>query len=362
MTLSRKHLPQEKEDIWSKQNAAWRDPAQITAQWMGADSISDEMLSYRVTGHWWDILDATGSTLLVTREYEHLVLAMTVFQDRPLISYLPLPHPSGLAVDVARNILHIASTRNPNMVFDFSPAAAPMQRLDIHQKKVGEGSHSRLLIPRRARYYPGCFYIHDLAFIGNELHANSVGQNAVVRLGEDGNYERVWWPRCIEKQGKPVFEINHLQLNSIAAGNTLSTSFFSASTDKLSSRRPGHKNFPVDRRGVLFSGATREPIAFGLTRPHSARLYNEKIFVDNSGYGELSAVEDGKVTTAARLPGWIRNSWRWRLVARPTTCPSRNWPTGSSRVGATSYWSMCASPLSSPPITFLERAMCRWPS
>ena len=38
----------------------------------------------------------------------------------------------------------------------------------------------------------------------------------------------------------------------------MAVSYFSASTDTVSARRPGHRNFAVNRRGVIFSGATRE--------------------------------------------------------------------------------------------------------
>jgi len=159
----------------------------------------------------------------------------------------------------------------------------------------------------RARFYPGGLYLHDLALVDGRLHANAVGQNAVVRLAEDGGWERVWWPRAIERgAGAPLFGRNHLQLNSIAAGGTLRTSYFSASTDSVSARRPGHRNFPVDGRGVVFSGATREPVARGLTRPHSARLWRGRLWVDNSGYGELGVIEQGRFTAVSRLPGWTR--------------------------------------------------------
>ena len=76
-----------------------------------------------------------------------------------------------------------------------------------------------------------------------------------------------------------------------------------ASADIISARRPGHKNFPVDRRGVIFSGATREPVARGLTRPHSARLHRDQIWVDNSGYGEVGLIEGEKFRAVSRLPG-----------------------------------------------------------
>jgi uncharacterized protein (TIGR03032 family) len=148
--------------------------------------------------------------------------------------------------------------------------------------------------------------MHDLALIGGNLHANAVGQNAVVRLHDDGSYERVWWPRCIESPSGPEFGQNYLQLNSIAAAADLETSYFSASADKLSARRPGHKNFPVNQTGVIFSGATREPVARGLTRPHSARLHQGRVWVDNSGYGELGFIDGARFTAVARLPGWTR--------------------------------------------------------
>jgi uncharacterized protein (TIGR03032 family) len=174
-----------------------------------------------------------------------------------------------------------------------------------HDLKDERFGHSPLL-PIRSRFFPGCLYLHDLAIIGGALHANAVGQNAIVRLHDDGRYERVWWPQCIETDDGPIFSQNHLQLSSIAAGTKLSSSYFSASSNKISSRRPGHKNFPVDKRGVIFSAATRQPIAQGLTRPHSARLHNGRIWVDNSGYGEVGFIENRTFTPVAKLPGWTR--------------------------------------------------------
>jgi hypothetical protein len=128
----------------------------------------------------------------------------------------------------------------------------------------------------------------------------------VVSLDERNGYKRVWWPRSIDSRSGPLIERNYLQLNSIAAGATLGASHFSASTDAAPPRRPGHRNFAVDGRGVIFSGRTREPIAHGLTRPHSARLHRGRLWVDNSGYGELGIVSRGRFDPVARLPGWTR--------------------------------------------------------
>ena len=52
-----------------------------------------------------------------------------------------------------------------------------------------------------------------------------------------------------------IIDRNVIQLNSIAPGADLAASYFSASSDRVSARRPGHRNYPVNRRGVIFSGA-----------------------------------------------------------------------------------------------------------
>lgn len=290
------------DSIWAGHTAEWRAPEQIAAQWREADRTDRKLLNYRVRGQWWETLHKTGATLLVTREYEHLVIALSATEEGHRISYYPLPHPSGLVVDRSRRSVYIASTRNPNQVYELKPVRGVIDRLDVDAASIA----SHPLVPVRSWFVPGCLYIHDLALIGGKLHANAVGQNAVVRLDDDGDYKHVWWPRAIERPEGPIFGRNHLQLNSIAAGATLRDSFFSASTDEVTSRRPGHRNFPVDGRGVIFSGKTRAPIARGLTRPHSARLHKGEVWVANSGYGELTIVRDGGLDAVARLPGWTR--------------------------------------------------------
>ncbi len=244
--------------------------------------------------------------MIITREYEHLIVALSMVAGKPRISYFRLPHPSGMVYDARQERLHIASTRNPNQIFSFASCDQLMPRKDVDQSQVKRQQFEKVLIPQKTLFLPGCFYIHDLGLIGNELHANSVGQNTIIKINDDGSVNYRWWPACIEVDGNPDYSQNYLQLNSIAAGDSMETSYFSASAAKISARRPGHKNFPVDKRGVIFSGKTRAPIAGGLTRPHSARLYCDKILVDNSGYGELVSVESGQTEVISRLPGWTR--------------------------------------------------------
>jgi len=278
-----------REAAWARHDAEWRDTAQVASQWADAGKLDPALLRFRARGDFWGVLDRLEATLLVTREYEHLVVALTMEGGRPLATFLRLPHPSGLAYDRERRVLHVASTRNPNQILELAPVAG-----------------RSTLVPVSARFYPGRTYLHDLALIGGVLHANAVGQNLVVRVEASGRLSEAWWPQCVDSPRGPLRDRNHIQLNSIAAGKSVAESFFTASTDEIGSRKPGHRDFPVDGRGVVFSGRTREPIARGLTRPHSARLHKGKLWVANSGYGDIGIVEDGRYRVVTRLPGWTR--------------------------------------------------------
>jgi len=290
------------DELWRRDNARWRDPAATASLWSEAGKVEASALRGKFSGDWWEIIRERKITLIAAREYEHFLTAFSYAKDKTQVSYFSLPHPSGLAFDRTNSTLYAASTRNPNQIFVFRPVSSLHGRLDAESADISGNP----LLPVKSYFFPGCLYLHDLAMVGGELFGNSVGQNAVVRFDGNGGYEYAWYPECIETASGPVFGRNHLQLNSIAAGPTIEESFFSASTDKMTARRPGHRNFAVDKRGVIFSGKTREAIARGLTRPHSARLHSGKIWVDNSGYGELGFIEDGKFHSIIKLPGWTR--------------------------------------------------------
>lgn len=287
-----------------RQNRAFRDPIDVMLGSQG-EGVTAKSLRYKATDGFVETLQKHDITLFVTREYEHFVVALTFEQGSLVQSYVVLPHPSGLVVNRRRHVVYIAATRNPNQIWEFRPSSNFLERIEVQVTSRPD----RFLLPSRVKYYPGAYYLHELALINGDLFANSVGQNGIIRvdMGSGKSDPVVWWPKCIEDEhGKPDFRANYLQLNSIAAGRTLEDSFFSASSSKISSRRPGHLNYPVDKKGVIFSGKTREVIATGLTRPHSARLDGGKIWVDNSGYGEVGYIEGGAFQSIRKLPGWTR--------------------------------------------------------
>ena len=265
-----------------------RDPAQIAAFWDAAGELDPRRFQHRASPGWWELLAELGITLLVTREYEHLVLALRAGARGPEVSSLRVPHPSGVVVDREGGAVYVAATRNPNQV------------LALAAVESGE------LVPARATFHPGALYLHDLAIVGGRLYGNAVGRNAVVEFAPGAEVKPVWWPRSLDDLGEARFETNYLQLNSIAGDSDIESAYFSASVAAPGRRRPGHLDFKVDRQGVVFSAATREPVAAGLTRPHSARFHGGRVWVDNSGYGEVGYLAEGSFEPVARLPGWTR--------------------------------------------------------
>lgn len=277
-----------------KNQERWRDPADVFCHWPDGPDRDQKVFQHSTSGNWWQLLEKHNLTLLVSREYEHLVMALSCSNGKPVITYMPLPHPSGIATDLEQKKVYIASTRNPNQLFTFSAG----KDKDQNQTLAPVGNH----------FYPGKLYMHDLATIKGKLYANATGENCVIEIQPGKGYQRRWWPKGHQNMGERFFKKNYLQLNSIAVGQSISTSYFTASTCDISSRRPGHQNFEVDGKGVLYSASQKEPIRCKLTRPHSARMVNKEVWLDNSGYGELGYVDikAEAFRPVTKLPGWTR--------------------------------------------------------
>jgi uncharacterized protein (TIGR03032 family) len=289
-----------------KADHKWRDPLQLINFEGCFNRISPQLLKYKVYGDWWEIINRLNIRLLVSREHEHILMCLGCESDSPEISFLALPHPSGIAVDQDKRVIYVASTRNPNMIYQFNPIQGFIERKDKNKFREISTAVKNTLVPGKVFFLPGSLYIHDMIFMNRKLYANAVGHNSIIQISEDGGYKYVWWPKCIEKENKPDISDNYLQLNSIAAGKTINNSYFTSSTEKILSTRPGDINFPVNKKGVLFYGKTKEVVCRGLTRPHSARMNEGKVWLNNSGYGEIGFVEKNKFNSFLKLPGWTR--------------------------------------------------------
>lgn len=287
------------QQLLDRQNQAMRDPYQVICGSYEMHGIVPASLEYELEGRFLSLLEKLRLTLLVSREYEHLLIALRAQGRKLQQSFLHLPHPNGIVVNHRTDKVYVASTRSPNQIVELSLVSSLMPR-DGYKSKVKKGNY---LVPSRIKYYAGAYYFHDLAIIGGRLYANSVGKNGVIQINMDraASEEVVWSPLP-----ESMRNTNHLQLNSIAAGPSLAASYFSASAEQPGEYKPGDLRFPVDQKGVIFHGKTRKVIARGLTRPHSAKLHRGKLWVNNSGYGEFGFIENGSLQVGIKFGGWTR--------------------------------------------------------
>lgn len=290
--------------LWEAQKKALRDPREVWTFSEKSGGVHQQTLKYHADKNFVELLASLGITLFISREYENLLISIHSDGARLHQTYIPLAHPSGIACDRENRLMYVASTRNPNIIYQFKSFGEAREKRSKHSHLF----QNPMLVARK-KYYPGMYYFHDLALISGKLYGNAVGMNGIVNINLNHHEpEQVTWhPKCTEdSKGFPKTDANYIQLNSIASGRSLEESFFSASGEKISYRRPGHLNYPVDKRGVIISGKTRNTLARGLTRPHSARLYKGKIWVANSGYGEFGFIRGESFEPVIKLKGWTR--------------------------------------------------------
>jgi uncharacterized protein (TIGR03032 family) len=290
-----------KEDIHTYYKDLYRNPMGIASLELPKASALKKSLQYNCDHAFNELLQKLQIRLIVSREYEHLLLELGSNKGEFFQNYFPIAHPSGIAIK--EDSIYVAATRNPNTLVELCPSKGFMPRKDDKRKFEDES----YFLPSRMKYYPGASYFHDLVFIGNDLYANSVGQNAIMRLDINSNQpdDIVWTPTLKNKTQKEVIQENQLQINSIAAGKSIEESYFTASSAQIGKYKPGHAKFPVDQQGLVFSGKG-ELLAHGLTRPHSARMHQGKLYLNNSGYGGFGVVEDGKFRNIISLGSWTR--------------------------------------------------------
>lgn len=279
-----------------------------------AAGFDASLLGFDDTGGFFDLLAQSDFSLAVTREYEHFLLTLDGSAEGPVQSPFPLPHPSGFWFDNDSKALTVASTRTPNILVWFTPFDRDKQNFDVVPADYDPPRDQTLFLPRQARYLPGTLYIHDLVKMGGEFYATITGHNFLAKLSLENGWERVWWPKALDGMGVDGFNQNYFQLNSIAVNGSPEKSFYTGFCDLTTGGKPWKEGFGPVGKGVVFSGESREALYRGLTCPHSARLHDGKLWVCNSGYGEIGYIDEyasldagkTKFVPVAKAPGFTR--------------------------------------------------------
>lgn len=256
-----------------------------------SEKFNPDFCAYKESGSnsLYDICSQINCHIAFTREYEHAFGVIASGSHGIAISYLEMPHPSGIARGSDGSI-YVLSTRTPHLLYRF--------------KTIQDSENEQYLIPDLIKVLPGCLYAHELLAIDSRLFMNATGLNKVVSLAIDftGDLGTEYLPKFI-----PNGLTNCMQLNSLcrdACNIFYSTCFSTIKSDF----KPWKDEVGPLKKGGIIRHSDDQIIVKNLTCPHSARIVNNKLFYCNSGFGEvrscnLDGTDDNAIVT---LDGFTR--------------------------------------------------------
>ena len=252
----------------------YRFPAEIVNPRFA--DINPEYLEAETSRNWWDLISSI--TLIVTREHEHFACTLSGNNGVPHSSCFPIPHPNGLAI--ANNKLLIASTRNPNAIYEFLSENGRYTLQSIH-------------------FYPGNMRLHELYWDSarQTLLANATGYDSVVAVNGQ-TFDTIWNLSETDDVRKRA------HVNSIGQDPKCDDTLYFSSFLESPVIWEQHKE--LNKSGVIFDNRGNV-VARGLTAPHSVRCYRNRMFVCDSGYGLFGEIDrHGVFQPIAKLNGWTR--------------------------------------------------------
>lgn len=220
-----------------------------------------------------------GKVAMVGWDGRQVTLLMRQF-DKPL----------GLAVQRGRLAL---ATRNDVTLFADAPLLAPEYLEDQ------PGRYDALFLPR-VTYHTGDLHTHDVVFEGDNLLVVNTRFSCLARLDPRYNFVPVWKPAFVTD----IVPEDRCHLNGVALRDGKAAYATALGmTDTPGGWRPNKAT-----GGVVLDIPSGEVVLGGLAMPHSPRWYAGRLWVLNSGTGELVVVDvgTGQAETVCGLPGYLR--------------------------------------------------------
>lgn len=157
-------------------------------------------------------------------------------------------------------------------------------QIDIHDIGVGDTNQFN---PKTDEATPGPIFVCT-AF------------NCLATISDGASFRPLWQPPFISQIiGEDRCHLNGLAMDGDRAAYVSAVSRSDVADGWRERRRDG---------GVVLDIATGEAVATGLSMPHSPRLYDGKLWLLNSGRGELCTIDPqtGDITPIAFCPGYAR--------------------------------------------------------
>ncbi|MGD0384448.1 MAG: TIGR03032 family protein, partial [Thermoguttaceae bacterium] len=220
-----------------------------------------------------------GKVAMVGWDGRQVTLLMRDF-DKPL----------GLAAAGNRMVL---ATRHDLCIFTNTPLLA------YEFLEDQPGRYDALYLPR-VTYHTGDLHTHDVAISAEGIIITATRFSCLARLSFDFNFVPFWKPSFVTD----LVPEDRCHLNGLALyENRPKYVTALGKTDKVGGWRENKA-----AGGVVIDVTTDEIVSEGLSMPHSPRWYDGRLWVLNSGAGELLMIDpaSGRQNVVCELPGYLR--------------------------------------------------------
>jgi uncharacterized protein (TIGR03032 family) len=253
-----------------------------------APPAPEQPLGSRSTASFAQGLDALGGSLLISTYQTGKLIVARERDGRLNTHFRDFDKPMGMAVADGRLAL---GTRTEVWDLRDMPAVAP--------KIEPAGTHDACYLPRN-RHVTGDIAVHELGFARGELWVVATGFSCLATLDPDHSFVPRWKPPFVSAIGPG----DRCHLNGMAVVDD-EVRYVTAlgQTDEPGGWRAGKAS-----GGVLLDVPSSEIVVSGLSMPHSPRWHDGRLWVLESGRGELCLVDrdGGRTETVVELPGFTR--------------------------------------------------------
>ena len=243
---------------------------------------------YSQTDSFVELLHELGAALVITTYQANKLLVARATGHGLSMLVRTFDRPMGLAIRDGRMAL---GCRNEVWEFRNAPAIAPLVE--------PPGRHDACFVPRTS-HVTGDICVHELAWAGNELWAVNTRFSCLCTLDPDYSFVPRWRPPFITAFAAE----DRCHLNGLAVVDGQPK--YVTALGECDAANGWRANKP--HGGCLMELRSGEVVARGLSMPHSPRWYDGRLWLLESGTGQLlmSDPVTGLRESVVEVPGFAR--------------------------------------------------------